>query len=280
MTTVRDLLELAATRLPAHPGGLSPRAEARFLLTRALGRNESWLLAHGDANVPDAEAARFLAWVARRAAGEPAHYIVGSCPFWGREFAVTPAVLIPRPETELLVQAALSSAPPPGARVLDQGTGSGCLAVTLALELPGRMVVATDHSLAALAVARFNARRLAAPVQLVAGDLGQPLHGGWNLLVANLPYVPTATLATLSPEVRDFEPRLALDGGADGLSLVLALLQDLPRLLAPGGHACLELGIDQAEAVSDHARACGLVEVDRVVDAGGIARVIVLARPA
>lgn len=279
MTTVADLLELAASRLSTRPGGPSPRAEGRFLLARLLGRDESWLLAHGDAAVSAEEAARYHAWVERRAAGEPAHYIVGTCPFWGREFVVTPAALIPRPETELIVQFLLASPPPRGARILDVGTGSGCLAVTLALELPGSPVVATDRSLPALALARHNARRHTAPLHLVLADLGGPLAGGWGVVTANLPYIPTAALATLPPEVRYFEPPVALDGGADGLAVVLALLDDLPRLLAAGGTALVELGEGQADRAAAHARHRGLEEAGRLRDAAGVERVLVLRRP-
>ncbi len=279
MTTIADLLD-HATALLAPTGSTSQRrAEARFLLARALHRRESWLLAHGDEAVADEVAARFLAWVARRAAGEPAHYIVGTCPFMGREFLVTPAVLIPRPETELVVEAALASDLPPDARILDVGTGSGCIAITLALELPGRLVVATDRSPAALAVARANARRHAAPLHLLAADLAGPLRSTFELVTANLPYVPSEELPTLPPEVRNHEPRLALDGGGDGLGLILALLEALPRLLAQGGRAIFELGDGQADAVGEAARRLGLVERQRVADAAGVARVLVLGSP-
>ncbi len=275
--TVEELLALAAARLAGVAQGGHPRREARFLLARALTVPESWLLAHGDASVEAGAAAQFLAWVQRRAAGEPAHYIVGTCPFWGRDFAVSPAALLPRPETELLVERALSL-PLRRPRILDVGTGTGCLAVTLALELPGALAVATDTSVEALALARHNARRWGAAVRLACGDLAHHLRGPWQLVVANLPYLPSATLAQLPVEVRGFEPRLALDGGEQGTEVVRALVDALPRLLAEDGYALLELGEGQAEEVARHARERGLVERERIGDLGGVERVLVLQR--
>jgi len=276
--TVAELLALAAARLATVVADTSPRREAQFLLARALAVPESWLLAHGDAPVAEGAAAEFLAWVQRRARGEPAHYIVGSCPFWGREFAVSPAALLPRPETELLLERALALAPHRQPRILDVGTGTGCLAATLALERPGAFVVATDASAEALALARHNVRRWGAAVHLACGDLAHHLQGGWQVVVANLPYLPSATLAQLPLEIRHFEPRLALDGGETGTQVVRALVEDLPRLLAPAGCALLELGQGQAEEVAQHARSRGLEELERIVDLGGVERVLVLQR--
>ena len=276
---VRDLLRDAAAELPAGVGLPDPLREARWLLAAALGCPESWLLAHADDPLPAPSVERFRGWLARRRAGEPAHYIVGACPFWGRDFIVTPAVLIPRPETELLIASALALPPAPPRSVLDVGTGSGCLAVTLALELSAARVTATDLSPSALAVARANARRHDAVVSLLAADLAAPLRDAFDLVVANLPYLPFGTLGDLSREIRDHEPHGGLFGGPRGDELVGRLIADLPRLLTPGGHALLEVGEGQAGSTIAAALGAGLVHVATVPDAAGIDRVIGLARP-
>ncbi|PWB72630.1 MAG: peptide chain release factor N(5)-glutamine methyltransferase [Holophagae bacterium] len=277
MTTVGELLDEGARRLPRRDGLPDPRREARWLLARAAGVTEGWLLLNDDVVLPEETAARYDDWLARRTAGEPAHHLTGSCSFWGRDFGVSPAVLVPRPETELVVAAALELPLPEAARVLDVGTGSGCLAVTLAAERPGLAVDAVDRSLAALEVARRNASRHGVRVGFACSDLGWCLAGGYGLVVANLPYIPSGRLGALPLEVR-YDPALALDGGGDGLDLVRALLGDLWRLLAPGGSAVLELGEDQADAVSTIAGAVGLATVRRVRDLSGCERVVVLQR--
>jgi release factor glutamine methyltransferase len=162
--------------------------------------------------------------------------------------------------------------------VLDVGAGSGCLAVTLALGLPAATVTGCDVSPAALAVARRNARSLGAPVALLAGDLAAPLSGGFDLVVANLPYLSRDEIDALAVEVREHEPRTALVGGERGVELVLRLVADLPRLLVPAGRALLEVGEAQAGPVGEAARAVGLVVLDPLVDAGGVARVVRLSR--
>ena len=275
--TVGELIEAGARRLPRRDGLPDPRREARWLLARAAGVSEGWLLLHGDAVPPEETAARFDDWLERRAAGVPAHHLSGRCSFWGRELAVSPAVLVPRPETELVVAAALELPLPAAARVLDVGTGSGCLAVTLAAERPRWSVTATDRSLPALEMARRNALGHGVGVDLACGDLGSCVLGGYELVVANLPYIPSGRLASLPLEVRH-DPVLALDGGDDGLDLVRALVADLPRLLAPGGRAVLELGEDQADAVAAIADAAGLAVVRLVRDLVGCERVVVLER--
>ncbi|MBZ5587536.1 MAG: peptide chain release factor N(5)-glutamine methyltransferase [Acidobacteriia bacterium] len=273
---VSELHALGAAALTAGDGLPDPRREARWLLACALGRPEAWLLAHAEEPVAQPVEVLFRAWLARRAAGEPAHYIVGSCPFWGRPFAVTPAVLIPRPETELIVECALIVPKPDRPRVLDVGTGSGCLAVTLALELSGSVVTATDVSPEAISVARRNAQALGARVRFSAGDLAAHVRGQFDLVAANLPYVPEREIPGLSVEIRVHEPHLALDGGEDGADLLRSFVGDLPRLLAPGGHALLEMGPRQRAGLQAAIAASGLAEVHRGLDHAGIERVLVL----
>ena len=275
--TVAEALDLAVRALPEREGIPDPRREGLWLLARAWGCSELAVrLAPGD-ELPPEVAARFAAWVERRAAGEPAHHLTGSCPFWGRDFLVSPAVLVPRPETELIVDRALGLDLPGAARVLDVGTGSGCLAVSLACERPGWTVSATDRSPAALAVARDNAAHHAAAVPLVLSDLAAALAGPFDLVVANLPYIPSEELARLPAEVRH-DPAAALDGGADGLDLVRRLIADLPRVLARGGIALLELGEGQAGPAGSAAAAAGLAVTEVVRDLGGCERVLVLGR--
>jgi release factor glutamine methyltransferase len=184
-------------------------------------------------------------------------------------------VLVPRPETELVVEAALGLPISSTALVLDVGTGSGCLAVTLAADRPRWRVRAVDRSAAALAVARRNAARHGVDIPMFQGDLTAATAPPWDLVVANLPYVPSPALGGLPVEVRH-DPRGALDGGADGLELVRRLTGDLRRLLRPCGGAVLELGEGQAEAVAAVARAAGLGVARRLRDAGGCERVIVV----
>jgi release factor glutamine methyltransferase len=276
--TIGELEREAVARLPHREGIPDPSREARWLLARALGRGETWVLAHRDEPAPPPAVELFRGWLVRRAAGEPAHYIVGTCSFWGREFLVSPAVLIPRPETELVVACTqrLDLAARP--RVFDVGTGSGCLAVTLALELPNARVVASDVSVGALALARTNARRLAARVAFTAGDLCSHVAERFDLVVANLPYVPAGDIDDLPVEIRNHEPRLALIGGEEGSELLRSFCAELPRLLAPRGFALLEVGAGQRRALAPVLPAFGLVEIERGLDHAGIERVLVMQR--
>jgi release factor glutamine methyltransferase len=225
--------------------------------------------------VPVAVEERYRDWLERRAEGEPAHHLVGSCPFWGREFEVGPTVLVPRPETELVVETALTLPLSKTARVLDVGTGSGCIAVTLAAERPRWRVSAVDRSPAALAIAGRNRDRYRVSVPLFVGDLTLAVAPPWDLVVANLPYIPAADIDRLAAEVRH-DPAAALDGGADGLDVVRRLVADLGRLLRPCGGAVLEVGDGQAGAVVDIAYNAGFGVARRVRDVSGCERVIVL----
>jgi len=279
MRTVEELLRWGAAELPRTPGIPDPAREARWLLAHALAAAETTLWLHPERRVDARTAGVFEGWVERRAAGEPAHHLTGHCAFWGREFEVGPEVLVPRPETELVVEVALALPLAANAMVLDVGTGSGCLAVTLAAERPAWRVVAVDRSPAALVVASRNAARHGTRVGLLCGDLAESLFGGFDLVVANLPYVPTDSLEELPAEVAR-DPRTALDGGRDGLLLVGRLLADLPRLLRPCGGGVLEIGDGQAEPVVRMAAGGGLAVARRIRDVGGCERVLVFQRRA
>lgn len=270
-----DAIDDGANFLPKRRGIPDPRREALWLLARAWGVEEIALRVHPEREVPAEVEARYNDWLRRRAAGEPAHHLIGSCEFWGRDFAVSPAVLVPRPETELLVQVALDLPLSPTARVLDVGTGSGCIAITMAAERPKWRVAAVDRSASALEIARANARRHGVEVANHLGDLTAPVAPPWDLVIANLPYIPTDELARLPDEV-GYDPVSALDGGPDGLDLIRRLVTDLPRILRPCGGAVLELGEDQADAVAEIAAEAGLGVARRIKDPGGCERVVVL----
>jgi release factor glutamine methyltransferase len=274
---VQELLDEGAAALPRRDGLPDPRREASWLLARALGVAETWLRLHPEEAVSAAVAARYREWLDRRARGVPAHHLTGSCSFFGRRFEITPEVLIPRPETELLIQVVLELPLGRSARVLDVGTGSGCIAATLAAERPRWRVAAVDVSLTALEVAGRNFRRHRVAVQTWLGDLTAAAAPPLDLVVANLPYIPTGELVGLPVEVRH-DPGGALNGGDDGLALVRTLLADLPRLLRVCGGAALELGEDQAAAAAAIADDQGLAVARRVKDLAGCERVVVLQR--
>ncbi len=230
--TVASALALCLPALAA--GGDSPRTDARLLLAHVLGRERAWLLAHDDSRLSARQSERFRQACARRAAGTPVAYIIGRAGFFGREFAVDERVLIPRPETELLVEEALAYLRGRhAAAVLDVGTGSGAIACTIAAEDPDTAVEGTDTSAPALAVARRNAERLGvrARCRFLRAEIA-PTQAArrYDVLVANLPYVPTGALAAL-PDPTAYEPRAALDGGPDGLRAYRKLLAVAGKLL-------------------------------------------------
>jgi release factor glutamine methyltransferase len=228
-------------------GGVSaPRLTAEVLLAYSIGCQRSWLFAHSDEELRELWWIHYGRYLHQRLGGMPTQYITGSQEFFGRDFRVTPEVLIPRPETEHLIEAALKYTPD---TILDIGTGSGAIAVTLALETEAR-VTATDISLASLGIAKHNARHLAALVDFVQCDLGSALlNQTFDLIVSNPPYVAEADRATLQKEVRDHEPPLALFAGGDGLAIYARLIPEAARLLKPGGRLILELGHDSRDPV-------------------------------
>lgn len=280
MTAVRAALAGARARLA---GGDSPALDAEVLLARALGRNRAWLHAWPEAELAPRDRAGFEALVERRAAGEPIAYILGSREFRSLALEVTPDVLIPRPETELLVEIALAHVRARGLvepAVLDLGTGSGCIAVALAHELPGARIVALDHEPAALAVAARNAARHGATnVERVQGRWFGPLdRRAFDVIVANPPYVASGDPHLRRGDLR-FEPVAALDGGADGLDALRAIAAGVPHHLEPGGLVAVEHGPDQADAVTALFRREGLVDIDTRPDAAGHPRCTLAYHP-
>ena len=276
-TTVGELLAAARRVLATAPFD-APGREASLLLGRQLDLSEASLLAHPERPVAAAPAERFRRLVERRAAGEPVAYLLGEREFWGRRFRVDPRVLVPRPETEHLIEAALELDLPERPRIVDVGTGSGCLAITLALELPGARVVGTDLSPGALALAADNGRRLGGGALFAAGDLTSSLAlDRVDLVVSNPPYVARSEAATLSPEIVDHEPHLALFAAERGLGVYRRLLADL-RTLPSGARAALEIGAGQAAEVTAAAGEAGLVRERALADLAGIDRVLVLRR--
>jgi release factor glutamine methyltransferase len=256
--------------------------DARLLAQHVLGWSTATLLARSDESFPGGGLAQFEQLVARRERREPNAYITGEREFWGLDFIVTPDVLIPRPETELLVEQTLAIHPDASGamNVLDLCTGSGAVAVAIASERPGARVAATDLSLPALIVARANAARHEVHERLmfVRCDLAGGIRGAFDVVVANPPYVPDSDRAGLQAEVRDFEPPLALFAGADGLSVIARLLDDAARLLAPGGRLLIEHGMGQDHAIAELISSRPpLRMVASVRDLQGIPRVAVIS---
>lgn len=280
--SVGALRRRAAATLRA-AGIESAELDARVLLAHVLGVRSARLLAEPEAAVQEDAAARFDAAVVRRAAGEPVARIVGVKEFWSRDFALSPEVLVPRPETETVVEAALKAKPERDAslRVLDLGTGTGALLGAILLERPRASGTGVDRSEGALAVARRNLDSLGvgARARLVAGDWAAAIDSAFDLIVVNPPYIAGSDIPRLAREVSDHDPRLALDGGADGLDAYRAIVADLPRLLGEEGVAVLELGDGQEGPVATLARSAQLfVNGTAYRDLSGKARALVLSR--
>lgn len=262
----------------------SPRLDAQVLLAHVMGCKRIDLYARSTDEAPEKERVRFRELVRRRVEGCPVAYLVGTKEFYLLPFEVTPAVLIPRPATEALVLAALERVKPLAApRVLDVGTGSGCIAISIARQNVGVTVVATDIITDALAVARRNAERhgVAPRVAFVESDLfaGLKPESTFDLILSNPPYIRTRDLASLASDVRDHEPRQALDGGPEGFSVIDRLLAEAPAHLSSGGWLLVEIGSDQGEDMLARLRATpGLTESQVLPDRDGHARVAVARR--
>jgi release factor glutamine methyltransferase len=269
--TVRTAL-LQGQQLLENANVGDPRLTAEVLLMRATSHDRAWLYAHGNDELIELWWIHYGRYLHQRINGEPTQYITGRQEFYGREFRVTPDVLIPRPETEHLIEAALAG----GAEtILDIGTGSGAIAVTLALETKAR-VVASDISADALRIAQQNARAMDARVEFVACDLGATFgERSFDLVVSNPPYIPGRDRVALQLEVRDHEPALALFGGEDGLAIYRRLVPEAARLLRPGGWLMMELG--DAEAVREMCADWTAVEI--LNDLASIARVLIARKP-
>lgn len=283
MTIAEALKEAsAALRAESVPNDL---LDAQTLLAHALNCDRTHLIVHFNQQLTDEQQNSYQALIARRATGEPLQYITGQQEFFGLPFIVTPAVLIPRPETEILVEEVIRLAQLhhwTNPVIVDAGTGSGCIAVTLARELAGAQVIATDISTEALAVARRNAE-----LNGVAERI-HFLHSDWldalpaeivaDFIVSNPPYVAVHEMPTLQREVREWEPALALTDQSDGLTCYRRLLADVPARLKTGGYFLCELGHTQAEAVSALADKAVWAEPQLLDDLQGIARTLVLQR--
>jgi release factor glutamine methyltransferase len=250
-----------------------PRLTAEVLLAHAVGQDRAWLNAHSGDQLKEVWWIHYGRYLHQRLQGQPTQQITGVQEFYGRDFRVTKDVLIPRPETEHVIEAALKL----GARnIVDIGTGSGAIAITLALET-GARVIGTDISIPALAVAAANGRRLNADIDWVTCDLASAIGGSFDLVVSNPPYVPARDKSTIQREVRDYEPEVALYGGDDGLEIYRRLIPEAERLLAPGGWLVMEIGYALGDAVRDMLVAWKEVEIR--TDLARLPRVIMARRP-
>ena len=289
--TVADAVKEAGRRLRAADATRSPRLDAELLLAKVLGVTRAELFREPGRELAPEEAAEFEVLLSRRLAREPVAYILGTRAFRTIDLEVTPDVLIPRPETETLVDVALEALaampiagpdPEDEPLALDVGTGSGCIALALVTEDPFVRLVATDVDPGALAVARRNAARLglARRVEFVLSDLFADVgERPFDLIVSNPPYIPAAEYVALEPNVRDYEPRLALYGGADGLDVYRRLVPGAALLLRPGGTLALEVGAGQADAVAGIVEASGAYEAPgHRSDLSGVPRVVFACR--
>lgn len=282
MAVLADQFKSAVARL-VEALALEPREarlEAQILAAHALGVNRAWLIAHDRDPLSDTQAAAVESLLARRERGEPVAYILGEKEFHGRAFKVTPDVLIPRPETELLVEAALECLPKDrGAKILDLGTGSGCIAISLALERPAWSLTAVDISPAALKIARENAARLGARLDFVLSDLfaGIP-PGTFDAIVSNPPYVAAADPHLARGDARH-EPLTALAAGPEGMDVLAALTARAPQHLRPGGWLLLEHGWDQGDKCRGLMAQSGFMDIRTLPDLAGHERISLGRQP-
>ena len=271
----RELLAEVRTRFrdEALQRGISPR-DVDLLLADLLGQSMAWVFSHGETMIDPAPLEHLLK---RRFAGEPVQYIRGKTEFFSREFVVDDRVLIPRPETEILVETAIARAKP-GARVIYIGTGSGCIAISLERSRPDLRVTGVDLSVDALAVANINRRRLGSQVRLAASNLMASVDAEVDLVVTNPPYIAAPEIAGLAPEVRLYEPMMALTPGPTGLELIERILTQARSRLSLAGTLIMEIGYGQQEMVRAAAEAATWVVDEMVPDLAGIDRVVVLSR--
>ncbi len=276
---VGEVLIIASHRLAA-AGCATPSLDGELLLAHTMGRERTWLYIYPRHRLQADQLAKFDELLQRRERREPVAYLVGHKEFFGLEFRVNRHVLIPRPETELLVETALALYPANTTlKIADVGTGSGCIAITLAKHLPRSTLFATDTSAEALTLARQNARyhQVADRVAFLLADLLQPVGQPVDLVVSNPPYVSRAELAETAPEVRLYEPRPALDGGIDGLAVIRQLLTQAGKKLKPGGALLVEIGSGQGEQVIQLAgRHFAKAELTIKKDLAGLDRLLVV----
>jgi len=277
MSALGSAVQEATLRLKQGRHAERARRDAETLLLHVVGKNRAWLMAHLDEDLGEEDAARFALLIARRTLGEPIQYITGEQEFFGLPFGVTPDVLIPRPETEHLVERAVELASGlTGVRILDVGTGSGAIAVALAHELPQAQITALDISAAALGIARGNAERngVAGRIDFKLSDLLGAVEGErFAMIVSNLPYVPEGDRGSLAVEVREHEPVLALFAGEDGLDVYRRMIPAAFAALEDGGFLLMEIGYGQSQAVSELLGDAGFAGIEFVPDLQGILRV-------
>ena len=284
--TIAEAIAKAAARLTAHRIE-SARLDAELLLAFVLERDRGWLVAHFPDELDERHRRYYDQLLNCRSVREPLQYITGRQEFWGLEFTVTRDVLIPRPETELVVESALTAAAGlPAPLIIDLCTGSGCIAVSLAKELPGAHIIAADRSPEALIVARTNARKHVGDdrIRFVEGDLFGPLSGPGiegriDIITANPPYIREGELSSLQPEVRDFEPELALVAGPEGTEVAERIIRTAPEHLKSGGLLIMEMGIGQADGIRKIVDSTGRYLPPTVrKDLAGIERVIIVKK--
>ncbi|MGA2539413.1 MAG: peptide chain release factor N(5)-glutamine methyltransferase [Terracidiphilus sp.] len=281
--TLAECIARGEVQLRAGPHSERARRDAELLLQFVLGRDRAFVLAHPDDQVGQHSVERYFALIQKRMAGEPVQYIVGEQEFYGLPFRVTPDVLIPRLETEHLVEKTLELAERfEQPRIVDVGTGSGAIAVALAHWLPLAQITAVDISIGALTVADKNAKRngLVDRVRFIESDLlAAVANERFDIVVSNPPYVPSGDRESLSVEVREHEPSLALFAGEDGMDVYRRLIPEAFSVLAPGGFVVLEIGYGQAESVTALLAQAGFQHIETLPDLQGIPRILCGQRP-
>ncbi|WP_348264372.1 peptide chain release factor N(5)-glutamine methyltransferase [Telmatobacter sp. DSM 110680] len=274
--TLRDWLVQSEAQLLDGPHPDRAKRDAETLLLYLIGKNKAWLMAHAEDDFAGCTAIRYAGLLERRRKGEPIQYIIGETEFYGMPFRVTPDVLIPRPETEHLVEKCVALATQKDARILDVGTGSGAISIALAVHLPHAYLTAVDISEAALSIARDNAKlnHVADRIRFLNGDLLTPVSDEqFDIIVSNPPYVPNTDRALISVEVREHEPAVALFGGDDGLAIFRRLIPAAYAAVAPGGYLAFEFGFSQMSDVEFLLKSAGFQKIEFTHDLQGIPRI-------